>query len=129
MLFEDQDLSTEALEMYSELLEAPLADLEDLIERLIEFREHLAGDLAQTAEFVDDDLAQTIAARALELLERVAADYSTQAHKMAQAVVLYFIGEEDSDDDLGSPVGFDDDRDIFNAVAAELDHHDLVIGY
>ena len=41
----------------------------------------------------------------------------------------YIIEPLDEDDDFGSPAGLDDDREIFNAVAARLGFEDLLIGY
>ena len=129
MLFDQGDVPVEAMEVYTELLDAPLMDLEDLIERVMSYRDRLAGDLAEAAEFVDEELAQTLVARSLAMLERIAAEYDEEAHRIGQAAALYFLAEEESEEDLGSAVGFDDDREIFNAVALELGFSDLVIGY
>lgn len=123
-----EDLSVEVSEIFEELLQEQLVELETLLKRLSRHMESLRQSVAQ-AELVDEELAETIGARAQELLERVLADYEEEDHRYVQACVRYFIMRHDDEDDLESPAGFDDDLEVFNAVASYLGHDDLVIGY
>lgn len=123
-----EELSPESIDLLETLLDAPLVDIEELNDLLREYQEDLREHIARS-EFLDEELAETLYARCLEMLERVANDYDAQSHKWAQAAAMYFIGLEDDEVDLESPIGFDDDRDVFNVMADKLDFEDLVIGY
>jgi len=128
-MLDTESLPVEAVEVFEELLDEPLMPLEELIERLLEYREEILAEIAGTVEFVDDELVQALTARSIELLERIANDYDEGAHRHAQASVRYLMEDMDDDEDLGSVVGFDDDMEIFNAVVSELGHTDLAIGF
>lgn len=123
-----EELSAELIDLFETLLDAPLLDIEDLNDSLTDYQEDLRDVLARS-EFLDEELAETLYARCLEMLERVANDYTPEAHKWAQAAAMYFMEQEDEEIDLESTVGFDDDRDVFNFVAKKLDFDDLLIGY
>lgn len=123
-----RDLDGEVAELFEELYQEALIDLEELIEELQAYREELLEELAQS-DFADGDLAATLSARLLELIERVAQSYDEEDHRHAQAALRYFMESVDGDHDMDSPAGFDDDREVFNAVASRLGHDDLVIGF
>ncbi len=121
------NLSVEAQEIFEELLEDQPTPIEDMLEEALAYQEQLHEHLA-SGEFPDEELAEELAARCVELLERVIqADEPSQ--RLAQAAARYIIEPLDEDDDFGSPAGLDDDREIFNAVAARLGFEDLLIGY
>ncbi len=128
-MLDSSNLSMEAADSFEELLGDALIDLEELIEEVVTHREESIDDLANSGEFVDEELVGALAARSLELLERIAEDYTEEEHRLAQAAVRYFLIDLDGDFDYGSPVGFDDDREVFNAVVLELGHEDLQIGF
>lgn len=128
-MLDADSLPIDAREIYEELLEDALIPLEDLIERMITYREDILEEIAASVEFVDEDLVQALATRSLDLLERIANDYDLDSHQHAQAAVRYLIEDLDDDEDLGSVVGFDDDMEIFNAVVTQLGHTDLIIGF
>ena len=123
-----EELSTEVAEIFEELLQEPLIDLDVLSKRLSRYME-VVRKLAAQAELIDEELAETLGARAQELIERIGADYEEEDHHYAQACVLYFMMSHDDEDDLDSPAGFDDDLEVFNAVVTRLGHDDLVIGF
>ena len=60
----------------------------------------------------------------LALLDRTAAE-GPRARRLAQVAARYFVLQDDGDDDLSSPFGFDDDIEVFNAVVTALGqpHH------
>ena len=123
-----EELSSESIDLLETLLDAPLVDIEELNDLLREHQENLREHIARS-EFLDEELAETLYARCLEMLERVANDYDVESHKWAQAAAMHFIGLEDDEIDLESPIGFDDDRDVFNFMADKLEFEDLIIGY
>ncbi len=121
------ELPSELLEVLEEMLEQPLDDLEGLIEKVVSYRVEVGEMFGVNAEFADEELAAMLAARTVELLERVATDYDEEGHRLAQAAANYLVSSDDVDDDLSSPIGFDDDKEIFNSVVEALGHDDLAI--
>ena len=88
-----EELSAELIDLFETLLDAPLLDIEDLNDSLTDYQEDLRDVLARS-EFLDEELAETLYARCLEMLERVANDYTPEAHKWAQAAAMYFMEQE-----------------------------------
>jgi uncharacterized membrane protein YkvA (DUF1232 family) len=83
---------------------------------------------AEREEFVDLQLAEKLATLAHRLLDHLS-DQSPNAHAcLIQAAVRYFVLQEDAQSDLASVVGWDDDVEVFNAVARFVDRADLVVG-
>jgi hypothetical protein len=75
----------------------------------------------------DQELGRALARRVRALLARWPA-LDTRGRHLVQAAVLYFVLELDGDDDLESPFGFDDDLEVFNAVAEALGEPPLGLG-
>jgi hypothetical protein len=121
------ELPSELLEILEELLEQPLQDLEGLIEEVVSYRVEVGEMFGVNSDFADEELAAMLAARTVELLERVAGEYSEHDHQLAQAAARYLISDDDVNDDLGSPIGFDDDKEIFNSIVEAMGHDDLAI--
>lgn len=74
---------------------------------------------AQGNPFVDASRAEQVAHACLALLD-AAASLPPAAHAWVQAACLYFSATDDEESDLDSIVGFDDDAEVVNHVAAEL---------
>ena len=121
------DLSAEVVEIIEAYIDEPLVDLEDLIEQLVSYRDEISDKFGVNAEFADEELATMLAARSVELLERVATEYDEDQHRLAQAATRYLVDEQDDEEDLDSPIGFDDDKEVFNAVVEAMGHDDLAI--
>ena len=49
-------------------------------------------------------------------------DLPADQQHWVQIAVLYFVLDDDGDDDLASPFGFDDDAEVFNAVCKAIGH-------
>ena len=68
------------------------------------------------------DLIQRKCHAMIEKLE--VADERTR--RLVQSAVLYFVQQEDGEDDIRSPVGFDDDLEVVEAVARILEFDDVL---
>lgn len=93
-------------------------EVRDYLERVAEERDRF--------EFLNMGLAEAIAERYLELLDEVEGE-SAEIRRIVQAGLLYFVEPRDADDDFSSIIGFDDDRDVFNAIAEVLGRDELAV--
>ena len=71
-------------------------------------------------------LAKALSHGLCELLRGQKEDTSEEHRRLIQAAVQYYVENDDDDHDLESPTGLDDDAEVFVAIAAALDRHDLV---
>ncbi len=95
-----------------------------------ELAEHLAQltDHASRQEFIDLDTAALLNSVCHKLLDRLTEASPEDHRRMVQAAVRYFILDEDAESDLHSPIGFDDDAQVVEAVAAAVGARDLISG-
>lgn len=110
------DLLSDAREVVLDLLAEPSAltpDLGALAERVWAFREQIH---LQARPMTDLPLADDITAATLELL-RLAARGSAETKRLASVAARYLV---DGDPELASPYGFDDDVEVFNAIASRI---------
>lgn len=114
----------------SRLMQEPLAPLEDLRGQLDRWADglHATGWRSPTdaGSKADVALAMTLERAARALLDRVEGEAPATRH-LAQVAIRYLVLDDDVEDDLGSIFGFDDDVDVFNAIAERLGLDDLVI--
>ena len=86
---------------------------------------------AKTDDLVDVDLVKGLAASCNNLLDEVDAggegEEAERFRRLTQMACRYFVLEEDTDGDLDSLLGFDDDASVFNAVCRALDRDDLKV--
>ena len=116
------ELLSDAHAVVVELLATPDDDLEGLAAQVRDWREtvhRVARPLTDTA------LSDTLAEANLSLLARVGGGPS-EHRLLASVAARYYVSAEDGDDDLSSPFGFDDDLEVFNAVALRI-APDLVV--
>ncbi|MEQ9498738.1 MAG: hypothetical protein RIT81_17805 [Deltaproteobacteria bacterium] len=85
---------------------------------------HAARAEQASGDLIDRPLARLIADGLLRLL---GADLDEDQRRAVQLACDYFISDEDAESDLTSPLGFEDDAEVFNAVAAVLGFDDAVI--
>jgi hypothetical protein len=125
--------------MHQELLAKLLSDSREIVERLLTepdteltlLRSQIddLDDVLQQAgdeSFADLILARQLVTGCRALLDRWdGADAGRR--RLIQVAVRYVVLEEDGDEDLSSPFGFDDDVEVFNAVAEVLGFSGLVI--
>lgn len=110
------ELLSDAREVVVQLLQHPMDDFDALAEQVTAYREHVH----KAARFATDvALADTLVTASLDLLNR-ATDASWDDRHAVSVAVRYFVHQDDGDDDLASPFGFDDDVEVFNAVASRL---------
>ena len=86
-----------------------LAELESFEAGLVDLINHPTADL---------DTALMLAKGCQALLGQVGA--APEERLLAQVAVRYVVLDEDADGDCDSPYGFDDDVEVFNAVALHL---------
>ena len=113
-----------------------LSDTRDVVRRLLgerlwdhdELRREVVAYRAQVSAaarpYTDVQQAEALSVATLALLDRTAAE-GPRARRLAQVAARYFVLQDDGDDDLSSPFGFDDDIEVFNAVVTALGqpHH------
>lgn len=114
-----EELLSDTREIVRLLLEEPLLPLE-LLGREIASYQHAIHDAAAA----DRELGLALAKGATSLLSSAV---SESTHRLVQVAVRYFVMDDDGDDDLASPFGFDDDVEVFNAVAIALGRPELLI--
>lgn len=94
----------------------PLAQLER------EVRAHLESirRAATTVELIDLPEAERLAADLVRLIQSLPSPCPPEQHRAVQLAASYFTLPDDDERDISSPIGFDDDRVVFDLVAAEL---------
>ncbi len=111
-------LPAESREHFEALLADPLRPLGDV---LAEARAHLGAieEASRDNEFIDLPLARKLVERMERLAERVAG-LSATTRRIAQAAILYFISNDDAEDDFDLG-GLEDDEAVLGAVLAHLE--------
>ncbi|HHO51862.1 MAG TPA: hypothetical protein ENK18_13525 [Deltaproteobacteria bacterium] len=118
-------LLSDSRSIVDELLCEPLEDLEALTSQVRSYRE-LVHSAARP--MTDVDLADALSDATLELLERTA-KAPRAVRRLVQVAARYFVLQDDGDDDLTSPYGFDDDVEVFNAVVEALGEPHRALAY
>ncbi len=83
-------------------------------------------DTAVRSTTIDYSTAQGIGKGCMVLLE-LADDADAVTRALIQVACRYFVLEEDGGRDLHAPLGFDDDAEVFNAVANHIGRPDLIV--
>ncbi|MEZ4235926.1 MAG: hypothetical protein R3F59_07135 [Myxococcota bacterium] len=113
------ELLSDAREVVLEILaEDATGDEPDLDALAHSVRAHRERVHRNARPMTDLDLADTLCEATLGLLHR-AADWSPDQRRLASVAARYYVSPR-QDDDLGSPFGFDDDVEVFNAIAARI---------
>lgn len=117
-----------------------LSDTKDVIARLMAERLHDVDTLrdqvhnhhlrvkADAGPLTDVDSAGALHRATMALLERTSSS-PARVRRLAQVAARYFVVEDDGDDDMHSPYGFDDDVEVFNAVVREIGQPEYEIAY
>lgn len=125
--------------MDDSLLAQLLSDSREVVSRLLSEAPTTATELRTQVDDLDEILQQAgdesfadlVLARQLVTGCRALLDHWQHAdpatRRLIQVAVRYVVLEEDGDEDLSSPFGFDDDVEVFNAVVQVIGHHDLII--
>lgn len=100
------------------LLAEPILDL-GVLARDLEACEARIREAAGPTSLADDDTGLELVARCRQLLAR-SPGLDHRGQRLVQVAVRYLVIEDDGDDDVGSPFGFDDDREVVDAVFREL---------
>jgi len=92
------------------------SDVRELLEKWWQDFKERSAEL----EFADKPLAQKLYRAACEGLGRGCSDA-----RLLQAAILYLVEHDDEEHDLESPLGMEDDAEVWNAVCDELGWADL----
>lgn len=107
-------------------LAAQPVDDADALRRRVDAHLDAAEAAAAESAFVDIQLARRIAASCQALLEASAA--MPEAHRrLALGACRYFTASDDDEDDFDSIIGFEDDAEVVNHVAARIGRDDLIV--
>lgn len=118
-------LLSDARDVVGQLLDEQLVPSDALREEVERYHAHVVAD---AGPMTDVQSADALRAATLSLLEQTSAA-PEHRRRLAQVAARYFVLENDGEDDLRSPYGFDDDVEVFNAVVHALGHPELEIGY
>jgi uncharacterized membrane protein YkvA (DUF1232 family) len=113
-------ISPDARGVLLRVLEEPLQSVDSLRSDVHTYLCKLEALDGQT-EFLDLALARQVAARCQSLLDRAAGSEFGAVHRLVQAAVRYFVIDADAEWDLSSPIGFDDDAEVVELIAREIE--------
>ncbi len=77
-------------------------------------------------EFLNEPLARRIGEIGVLLLKSYHS-YTKEQQALVTGAVRYFVLAKDKDNDLHSPLGFDDDAEVMNFVLKSIGREDLII--
>lgn len=120
-----KNLSPRALRLFSAALQEDLIPVAGLRSEISDY----VADLTRAAlatEFIDLDTARLVATLCGRLLDRLAPDSPDEHRRAVQAAVRYFVLPDDAESDIESPIGFDDDLAVVEAVAQHVGADDLL---
>jgi len=83
-------------------------------------------ELSKESEFLDLKLARQVAFRCEALLDGLTPESTPEIQRLVQASVRYFIKHDDEENDIGSPIGFDDDAGVVKLVARAIGREDVL---
>ena len=98
------------------LLEEPLRSTSEIAEELSAYLEDLEGH-RRFEPVLDIETARAVAEHCRLLLAQAEASEDQELHRVAQASALYFILDDDSESDVLSETGFDDDLLVVRTAA------------
>ena len=107
------------------LLSEPAREVATLREEIRSYVQELR-DLNRDVEFLDFDLARQVATRCEALLDGITPASPPEIHRLVQAAVRYFIENDDEENDIESPIGFDYDAEVVNLVARAIGREDVL---
>ena len=111
-----ETLLSDSRDVVRRLMGERLLDVSALKLQVDAYADHVQSAAGPMTD-LDQALALTSATR--QLLD-VTASSSPRTRLLAQVAARYLVLQDDGDDDLWSPYGFDDDTEVFNAVVQTL---------
>ena len=82
--------------------------------------------LTDKNEFLDIKLARRIYAQCEALLDGLHQGAPEESKRLVQTAIGYFVEADDAECDTTSPIGFDDDAEVIEAVAREIAREDVL---
>jgi hypothetical protein len=121
-----EDMPAEYRDRFEVLLGRPAVEVAALQAELAEYVTAVQ-QLEALSATIDLATAERIVA-ALDALLREHDRYGTEAGRLVQAAVEYFVREED-DEEITGVLGFDDDIQVINAVLRAVGRPDLLLPF
>jgi hypothetical protein len=112
-------LSPRVARVVEGLLPKPRSSPVELHRTVSGYRNELEG-MARGGDLIDVNLATEVANLLHRLIDTLQPPVADEQHRLVQAAALYFVMEHDAESDRDSLIGFEDDRLVAIAVAAEL---------
>ncbi|MEZ4323146.1 MAG: hypothetical protein R3F61_37110 [Myxococcota bacterium] len=85
----------------------------------------LAKEICDASTFLDGELAENIGKGCLALLDLEPLPEASE--RLIMAACVYYVEDDDESGDFDEILGFEDDALVFNEVARQLGHAELVI--
>lgn len=120
-----RDIPVEYRDRFADLLGEPRLAFEALREDLTTYLETI-HQVGLMVKLLDLGVARSLADTALALLDYARRHDDEELRTLVQAAVRYFILEEE-DEEITGVLGFDDDRQVINAVCRAVGRTDLVV--
>jgi len=111
--------------LLKQFIEGPFREVLELRRDIRAYVEKLET-ISKKTEFLDLVLARRVATQCESLLDGLGPDSSKEHRQLIQAAVQYFIENEDEENDIESPIGFDDDLEVVELIAREIDRADIL---
>ena len=115
----------EARPLLQALWETEVQSVDTMRTEVAAYRDTLA-DLQTRHEFLDRSTADRIALQLDSLLSWLGAHPNPDSARLIHVAVRYFVEDDDGESDFDSPIGFDDDAEVVEAVARMLGQQDLL---
>jgi uncharacterized membrane protein YkvA (DUF1232 family) len=120
-----REAPVEARSLLAQLWESEVPAIEAMRTEVAAYRNSLAG-LQARHEFLDAETARRIARQLDSLLAWLGANPDQDAARLIHVAVRYFVEDDDGESDFDSPIGFDDDAEVVEAVARLLGLQELL---
>ena len=115
----------ESQQLLRQLAAEPLRPISELAGLLNDYESRLA-DAQRESEFLDLATAQRIGAQCRALLKLPELETDDERRRIVQLAIRYFVVADDGENDIDSPIGFDDDAAVVAVAARLLDREDLL---
>lgn len=112
-------LDVDTADVLRGFLSEPLVST-DLLQDQVQMYYKQLEAMADDGDVLDLESVTDITVRCERLLDEVEDDMPEEHRRLIQAAVLYFVNVEDSDTDVESLIGFDDDAAVVEAVAVAI---------
>lgn len=120
-----REAPVEARPLLQALWDTEVSAVDTMRTEVAAYRDTLS-DLQTRYEFLDRSTADRIALQLDSLLSWLGAHPDPESARLVHVAVRYFVENDDGESDFDSPIGFDDDAEVVEAVARMLGQQGLL---